>query len=227
MLKIEKLRSGYNHQEVIHGIDLEVGSGEIAVLTGLNGSGKSTILKSIFNMADVYSGNIYFNNQDITNLPTQELIKKGIGYVPQGRQIFPDMTVKENLEMGAYIVNNSELVRKLVEKVFVRFPFLEQKKNDYAFTLSGGQQQILSFGRALILEPKIMLLDEPSLGLSLAMMGEVANEIKKMNSSGISFLIVEHNAKLVADIADKTYLVKDGIITAQKDRNGVEFLTKP
>jgi branched-chain amino acid transport system ATP-binding protein len=150
-------------------------------------------------------------------VPTHELVGKGISYVPQGRQIFSDMTVKENLEMGAYIINDNELVKNLIEKIFTKLPFLEKKKNEYAFTLSGGQQQLLSFGRALILEPKLMLLDEPFLGLSPLMVKEIVNEIKKINRRGIAILMVEHNTKIVSDIADKIYVVKDGNMVLYKN----------
>jgi branched-chain amino acid transport system ATP-binding protein len=212
MLKIEKLKSGYERQEIVHGVHLRVGHGEIVALVGLNGSGKSTILNSVFNFSEIYSGEIYYNNKKITTVPAYELAKKGLGYVPQGRQLFFDMTVKENLEMGAFIIDDGHLVEELIGRIFLRFPFLEKRKHDYAFTLSGGQQQILSLARALILKPKLLLLDEPFLGLSSLAVKEIVDEIKKINREGTSILMAEHNAKIVSSVANRIYVVKNGNI---------------
>lgn len=210
MLHITKLKAGYEGMEILHGVDLEVGSNEIVAIIGPNGSGKSTLIKSIFKLADVHSGKINFMGEDMTKLSTHEIIYEGISYVPQGRQVFNDLTVKENLEMGAFIMTNHALLKTNIKKVFDKFPFLKEKQNEYAFTLSGGQQQILAVARALMQNPQLLLLDEPSLGLSPKATKEIFEVIKKLNKEGISILIVEQNARKAVEIADKTYVLEDG-----------------
>jgi branched-chain amino acid transport system ATP-binding protein len=215
MLKIHDLKAGYNGMEILRGVDLEVGPAEIVALIGPNGAGKSTLLKSIFNLADVYSGKIIFKDKDITKLPTRQLIYEGISYVPQGRQVFSNLTVRENLEMGAFIMENSELIKRNIADVFDKFPALKQKKDDYAFHLSGGQQQMLAIGRALIQDPEFLLLDEPSLGLAPKTVEEVFQKIKEIGKEGISIIIVEQNVKKAIDIADRTYVLENGRIVME------------
>jgi branched-chain amino acid transport system ATP-binding protein len=202
-------------------VDLEVGLGEIVAIIGPNGSGKSTLLKSIFNLCDVYSGNISFKDKDITKLPTYELISEGVSFVPQGRQVFSDLTVKENLEMGAFILKDKDLIQRNLNDVFSKFPFLKEKQNDYAFTLSGGQQQLLSIGRALIQNPQLILFDEPSLGLSPLAMKEVFQKIKQISNEDVSIVIVEQNAKQAAKIADKIVVLEQGRVAL---KGGKELL---
>ncbi|MFA6064637.1 MAG: ABC transporter ATP-binding protein [archaeon] len=202
-------------------MDLEVGLGEIVAIIGPNGSGKSTLLKSIFNLCDVYSGNISFKDKDITKLPTYELISEGVSFVPQGRQVFSDLTVKENLEMGAFILKDKDLIQRNLNDVFSKFPFLKEKQNDYAFTLSGGQQQLLSIGRALIQNPQLILFDEPSLGLSPLAMKEVFQKIKQISNEDVSIVIVEQNAKQAAKIADKIVVLEQGRVAL---KGGKELL---
>jgi len=221
MLKIKNLKSGYKDQEIIHGVDLEVKPAEIVAIIGPNGSGKSTLLKSIFNLCEVYSGKIIFKDKDVTKLPTYEHIYEGISYVPQGRQVFNDLTVHENLEMGAFIMTNHQLFKTNSKDVYEKFPFLKEKQNKHAFTLSGGQQQMLAIGRALIQDPELLLLDEPSLGLSPKMTKEVFDKIKEINKEGISIIIVEQNAKKAVEIADKTYILEEGKIAL---KGGKEIL---
>ena len=215
MLKINNLKSGYNGQEVLHDVSMEIEPNKIIAIIGPNGSGKSTILKSIFRLAKIYSGNILFKNKNITKLLTHELIYEGISYVPQGRQVFSDLTVRENLEMGAYIMKDRQLLETNIKDVFEKFPFLKEKQEDYAFTLSGGQQQMLAIGRALIQNPELLLLDEPSLGLSPKMTKEVFKKIKEIHNEGVSIIIVEQNAKQAMEIADKTYVLESGKIALQ------------
>ncbi len=212
MLSIKNLHSGYNSTEILHGIDLEVFPGEIAAIIGPNGSGKSTLLKSIFNLCNVFSGKIFFKEKDITKLPTHELIFEGISFVPQGRQIFSDLTVKENLEMSAFIMQDKELVKRNLEAVFKKFPFLKEKQNHYGFSLSGGQQQMLAIARALMQNSELILLDEPSLGLSPKMMKEVFEKIVEINKEGIGIIIVEQNARQAMKIANKTFVLEEGRI---------------
>jgi branched-chain amino acid transport system ATP-binding protein len=215
MLKISNLRAGYYGMEILKGVYLEVNDGEIVAIIGPNGSGKSTLLKSIFNLCEVYSGKIFFKEREITKMPTHELISKRISYVPQGRQIFQTMTVLENLEMSAFIFREKEFFKRNIENVFRKFPFLKEKKNHYAFTLSGGQQQMLSIARALIQNPELLLLDEPSLGLSPKAMKEVFEKVKEINKEGIAVLIVEQNAKQAVKIAHRTYVLEDGEVALQ------------
>ncbi|MFH1899867.1 MAG: ABC transporter ATP-binding protein [Patescibacteria group bacterium] len=219
MLKITNLKSGYDKMEILKGIDFEVGEKEIVAIIGPNGAGKSTLLKSIFNLCEVYSGKIEFNNKNITHLPTHKLIYQGISYVPQGRQVFSTLTVRENLEMGAFIHLNTKTLKHLNtpnfedllnNKIYKLFPFLQEKEKDLAQNLSGGQQQMLSIARGLMQNPKLLLLDEPSLGLSPKMMKEVFNKIVKINSEGVAITIVEQNAKQAVEIANRTYVLEDG-----------------
>ena len=212
MLEINNIFAGYDGMEILHGINIEVKPNEIVAIIGPNGSGKSTSLKSIFSLCDIYNGKIVFKDKDITKLPTYELISEGISFVPQGRQVFGDLTVRENLEMGAFIFNDKELVERNINDVFEKFPFLKEKQKDYAFTLSGGQQQLLAIARALMQNPSLLLLDEPSLGLSPKMMKEVFEIIKKINKEGVSIMIVEQNAKQAVNIANRTYILEDGKI---------------
>lgn len=215
MLAIKNLKSGYDGMEILHGIDLTVSPGEIISIIGPNGSGKSTLLKSIFNLAKVYSGEIHFKNENITRMPTYDLISEGISYVPQGRQVFSELTVLENLEMGAFSINDKELINRNMAHIFDKFPILKQKKNDYAFSLSGGQQQMLSIARALIQNPSLLLLDEPSLGLAPKTMKEIFQKIKEINKEGVTVIIVEQNAKPAITLADRTVVLESGKIALQ------------
>jgi len=210
MLSIKNLRSGYNNTEILHGVDLDFKAGQITSIIGPNGAGKSTLLKSIFNLCDIYLGKMVFKNKDITKLPTHELIEEGISYVPQGRQVFSEMTVKENLEMGAYTMQDKEIIERNIKDVFEKFAFLKQKQGDYAFSLSGGQQQMLSIARALIQDPELILLDEPSLGLAPKTMTEIFKKIQEINKEDVTIIVVEQNAKQAAKIADKIVVLEQG-----------------
>ncbi len=224
MLQIKNLKAGYDGMEILHGVDLELKPKEILAIIGPNGSGKSTVLKSIFSLCSIYSGNIIWKNKDITKLKTFEKIFEGISYVPQGRQVFRDLTVNENLEMGAFIMKDKELVKTNIKDVYEKFPFLKQKKSKNADALSGGQQQMLAIGRALIENPQLLLLDEPSLGLSPKAMKEIFEKIQQINKEGVSVIIVEQNAKAVVEIADRTYILEDGKIALT---GGKEILNNP
>lgn len=223
MLKIRKLKSGYGDKEVLHGVGLEVGKAEIVAIIGPNGSGKSTLLKSIFNLCDVYSGDIVFCGKNLTRLPTHKLIQEGVSYVPQGRQVFSDLTVKENLEMGAFTLDDRKAVASRIDEVFKQFPFLAQKQDDYAFTLSGGQQQMLSLARALMQDPRLLLLDEPSLGLAPKTAKEVFDKVKEINRTGVSAIIVEQNARQAVALAHRTYVLEAGRVSL---KGGKDILRK-
>jgi len=196
--------------EVLKGLDFEVGKKEIVAVIGPNGSGKSTLLKSIFNLCEIYGGSIKFDGSELVGLPTYKLISLGISYVPQGRQIFSNLTVRENLEVLSFSQKN--IPAKQIDKVYNFFPFLKNKENVLAQNLSGGQQQMLALARILIIKPKLLLLDEPSLGLSPKTTKEGFEKIKEINSSGIAVIIVEQNAKLAVEIANRTYVLEDGQI---------------
>ncbi len=212
ILKINNLKSGYDDVLVLRGIDIEVHYGEITLVIGPNGAGKSTILKSIFNLIDIKSGKIIFKGKNITNLKTNELIEVGISFVPQGRQVFSTMSVLENLYMDAYTIKDKDKVHSKIHAVFRKFPVLKRKQNDPAASLSGGQQQILAMARAIIQNPQLLLLDEPSLGLSPKAMMEIFDIITEIKNEGIAILLVEQNAYQAVGIADKTYILESGKI---------------
>jgi len=213
MLKIQNLKAGYKSLEILHGIELEVKPAEIVAIIGPNGSGKSTLLKSIFNLCEIYSGKIIFKNKDITKLPTHYLIQEGICYVPQGRQVFSTLTVRENLEMGCFILEDHELFKRNLADVYNKFPVLKKRENDLALNLSGGEQQMLAIARALMTEPRILILDEPTLGLSPKVSGMVIKTIEKLREDlGVSILLIEEKIKLVLSIADRIYIMNQGEI---------------
>lgn len=218
ILKIESLHSGYGELEVLKGINLILNKGEIVALIGPNGAGKSTVIKSIFSIARQTKGVIIFNNKDISHLKTHELIKEGISYVNQGRITFGNLTVRENLMIGAYGIKSQEEIEKRSKEVYDRFPVLKERQNSFAYTLSGGQQQMLALGRALMQKPRILLLDEPSLGLSPKLQKEIFQIIQGLKKEGISILIVEQNAKKAIEIADRTYLLEDGKIALEGNK---------
>ena len=218
MLSIKNLDAGYEGLEVLKQINLKIKPNEIIALIGPNGAGKSTIIKSIFDMADVTKGKIIFKGKDITKLKTHELIEVGISFVTQGKINFSNLTVKENLEIGANMIKDKEVIEKNLKAVYEKFPVLKEKRHDLAFTLSGGQQQMLALGRALMQTPTLLLLDEPSLGLSPKLQKETFKMIKKLKDDGISLLIVEQNAKKAIEIADRTYLLEDGNIVLKGDK---------
>jgi branched-chain amino acid transport system ATP-binding protein len=224
MLITKNLTAGYKGIEVIKDINFKIEPGEIVAIIGPNGAGKSTFLKSIFNLAEVYSGRIYFKDKDITDLETHDLIYYGISYVPQGRLVFSNMTVLENLEMGAFIFDDKDLIKNNLEHVYREFPVLKRKKDELAGNLSGGEQQMLAIARALMQSPELLLLDEPSLGLAPKVVSEIFEKVLKLKSEGISIIIVEQNAKKAVEIADRTYIFEDGKIALE---GGKEILKDP
>ena len=220
MLSIKNLECGYGKMQILFGMDLDIKPNEIAVLIGPNGAGKSTILKSIFNLADIYNGKIIFKNKDITKIPTHELVGLGISYVPQGRQVFNSLTVKENLEMGAFLTKEKgHIEKKLNEVLNVHFPDLRKKLDDFAFNLSGGQQQMLAIGRALVQDPQLLMLDEPSLGLSPKIMKGLFKKIKDINEEGTTIMMVEQNARKACEIANKIFVLESGKVALSGGKN--------
>jgi branched-chain amino acid transport system ATP-binding protein len=215
IIKTEKLNAGYDKLKVLFDVDVFVKASEIVALIGPNGAGKSTVLKSIFNMCNITKGKIIFRDKNITDLKSDELVELGISYVPQGRPVFSQLTVKENLEMGAYLVNDKKIVEKKLNDVYEKFPVLKKKRSLNAFALSGGEQQMLAIGRALMQDPALLLLDEPSAGLSPLMMKEVFEKIKEIRDEGTAILIVEQNAKAAIELANRTYVLEDGKIALE------------
>ncbi len=214
MLSIKELHVSYGAIHAIHGVSLEVKDGEIVSLIGANGAGKTTILHTVTGLKTAKSGTITYGELDLCVTDASKLIKYGISHVPEGRHIFPDMTVLENLEMGAYSSkkNKSEL-EKNFGMVFERFPRLKERYKQLAGTLSGGEQQMLAMGRALMADPKILLLDEPSMGLSPILVKEIFSIIRYCHDIGITILLVEQNAKMALSIADRAYVLETGNIT--------------
>lgn len=223
-LTVSKLEAGYAKLKVLFGVDLEVAPDRITVLIGPNGAGKSTVLKSIFNLCDIYNGAVCYKGKDITRLPTYERIQLGISIVPQGRQVFSGLTVKENLEMGAFMTKNKDLMREYMEEVLGHFPVLREKLCQNAYALSGGQQQMLAIARALMQDPQILLLDEPSLGLAPKALKEIFRKIQDVKKEGTAILMVEQNARAACAIADNIYVLDEGRVVLH---GGKEILKNP
>ncbi len=218
-LTINKLESGYGKLQILFGVDLEFKPDEITVIIGPNGAGKSTVLKSVFNLCDIYGGQIIYKGKDITRCPTYERIQMGISIVPQGRQVFSGLTVKENLEMGAFMSSDGELVKERMAEVLTHFPALKEKLNQNAFSLSGGQQQMLAIARGLMQDPQVLLLDEPSLGLAPKTMKEIFEKIQEINREGTAIVMVEQNAKAACQIADHIYVLEEGHVALHGDKS--------
>jgi len=215
LLEVKNLHVYYDAIHAIKGIDFNVEKGSIVTLIGANGAGKTSILKSISNLIDIKEGDVLFLNESTLTYKAHELVKKGISHVPEGRRIFPDLTVLENLEMGAYIRSNKKEMKEDIKKVFSYFPRLEERKSQVAGTLSGGEQQMLAMGRALMSHPKIMLLDEPSMGLAPLLVDMIFQIIKEINDAGTTILLVEQNAKRALEISDYGYVLETGNIVAK------------
>ncbi len=210
MLQVRGVVSGYGDLKVIHDFSMELKKGEIACIIGPNGSGKSTLLKTIAGIIKPTQGRITFNEEDITGQEAHEILRKGICLLPQGRTAFPMMTVLENLQMGAYIVKDKGEIRKRLKEVYNLFPILEEKRKDAANKLSGGELAMLCIARALMSYPKILLLDEPSLGLAPKIVNHVYQKIVEINDNGSSMVIVEQNVRKVLKIADYAYVLSSG-----------------
>jgi len=212
---VESINVYYGAIHALKNVSLEVEAGSIVTLIGANGAGKTTTLKTISGILRARTGAIIFENQEISKLPPQAIVGLGISQVPEGRRVFPSMTVLENLEMGAYLRKDKEGIKKDLEMVFARFPRLEERKKQIAGTLSGGEQQMLAIGRALMARPRLMLLDEPSMGLAPLLVREIFDIIKDINSQGTTILLVEQNAHMALSIADKAYVLETGEIVLE------------
>lgn len=215
MLALTDIRCGYGNIEVIKGISLKVEKNQIVAVIGANGAGKTTTLKTIAGLVRVRSGKILFEGKDITNIKPYQVVHLGISQIPEGRQVFPELTVLENLEMGGYSVSSKHVVKERIEEQFARFPRLKERQKQMAGTLSGGEQQMLAIARALISKPKMLLLDEPSMGLSPLFVEEVFEIIKKLREQGMTILLVEQNAGMALEIADYAYALETGSIVLE------------
>ncbi len=212
MLSIKDLHVYYGGIKALQGINLDVKEGEVVALIGANGAGKTTTLRSIFRLTPIVKGDIYFYEINLTKLPSYKIASLGIAHVPEGRRVFPNMTVKENLEMGAYLVKDKKVKEKNLEFVYNLFPRLKERQKQLAGTLSGGEQQMLAIGRALMSNARLLLLDEPSMGLAPLLVQEIFSVLKKINEEKITLLLVEQNANMAFSIAHRVYVMETGKI---------------
>ena len=218
MLEIKNLTVSYGVITALHGISLSVQSGSIVTLIGSNGAGKTTTLKTISGLLKPKSGEIFYNGKNIAGLPPHEIVARGLSHVPEGRMIFSNLTVLENLQMGAYLVRDKKVVRRELEFVFAMFPRLKEREQQIAGTLSGGEQQMLAIGRALMAQPKFLMLDEPSLGLAPLLVKTIFEKIVEINRErGLTILLVEQNANRALEISNFGYVLETGKITLQGD----------
>jgi branched-chain amino acid transport system ATP-binding protein len=226
LLELVKIRAGYGGGlEVLRGVSLKVRKGEIVCLVGPNGAGKSTILRAISGIVRASEGSILFQEEGISGLPPHVILRKGVSHVAQGHSIFPQMTVLENVLLGAYVLDDAALVSKRLHRVYELFPLLEERKDILAANLSGGQQKILEIGRALMLDPPLMLLDEPSLGLAPKVSNQVFSKIKELNEAGLTVLMVEQNVRRGLGAAHRGYVLDLGEVRMKG--TGTELLDDP
>jgi branched-chain amino acid transport system ATP-binding protein len=211
LLEVKNLNSGYGDIQVLRDVSMEINEGEIVALLGSNGAGKTTLFRTIIGLNRVWSGKIIFDGIDITNAPSEFIVKKGISIVPEGRRLFAGMTVTENLIMGAYV--NRKNIEIKIQKIFNLFPRLFERRNHLAGDLSGGEQQMLAIGRALMNEPKLLLIDEFSLGLAPAVVESLIKIVSDINREGVSILIVEQDVQMILEITHRAYVIEVGSIT--------------
>lgn len=223
MLKINNLHVSYGAIKALNGISLDVNDGELVSLIGANGAGKTTTLHTIYGLLKATQGEILLDDVNLQKVPNYKIIDLGMSQVLEGRHVFAQMTVLENLYMGAYTVKNKEQVDKNIEWVYTHFPRLKERSKQLAGTLSGGEQQMLAIGRAMMTNPKILLMDEPSMGLSPLLVSEIFSIIEELHKDGITILLVEQNAKMALSIADRAYVLENGRITMSGDAK--ELLT--
>lgn len=217
MLEVKDLQVYYGMIQAIKGISFQVNQGEVIALIGANGAGKTTILHTVSGLLAPKAGSIFFEGKDITKVPAHKIVSMGIAHVPEGRRVFAQLSVYENLKMGAYTRKDKGEIDQSLENVFKRFPRLQERKNQMAGTLSGGEQQMLAMGRALMSNPKIILMDEPSMGLSPIFVNEIFDIIQEVSAGGTTVLLVEQNAKKALSIADRAYVLETGTIALEGD----------
>lgn len=215
ILEINNLNAGYGELHILKDVDLNLKKGSMSVLMGPNGAGKSTLLKSVYALTDIKSGSVKLEGKDITGLPAHKLMDRGVAYVTQGKVNFGLLSIRDNLFMGAHYLKDKKEIQSRLESVFEQFPVLKEKQKQYAFSLSGGEQQMLAIGRALMSKPKLLLMDEPSLGLAPKLVKEVFKSIKEIKDNfDTTILIVEHNLKSLMDVADYGFVLVQGEMVA-------------
>ncbi len=217
MLEVKDIEVYYGVIRALKGISFEVNQGEVIALIGANGAGKTTTLHTLTGLLKAKSGSIIFEGKDITKVPAHKIVEMGIAHVPEGRRVFSQLSVYENLKMGAYTRKDKNEIAESLKMVYSRFPRLEERKNQSAGTLSGGEQQMLAMGRALMSHPKMIVMDEPSMGLSPIFVNEIFDIIEKISAGGTTVLLVEQNAKKALSIADRAYVLETGNITLDGD----------
>ena len=215
MLEVKNLQVHYGTVEAVRGVSFHVNAGEMISLIGANGAGKSTILRSLTGLVQPSAGDILFESRSLLNLSPHQIIRLGIGHVPEGRRLFPKMTVLENLKMGAYLQRSKAEVAAILESVYEHFPILQERRRQRAGSLSGGEQQMLATARALMNRPRLLLLDEPSIGLSPIMTAEIGKIVQQINAMGVSVILVEQNAMLALTIARRSYVLETGCIVLE------------
>ena len=225
LLSAEEVVAGYGKMEILHGVTLEVRAGEMVSVIGPNGAGKSTAFKTIVGLLHPRSGRVLFDGRDITGLRPDQVLRLGLAYVPQGRIVFPQMTVLENLEMGAYIESDRGKVREALERVYSLFPILAERRSQKAGTMSGGEQQMVAIARALMTTPRLILLDEPSLGLSPKFVTLIFEKLVEMKRNGYTLMVVEQNAAKALSVADRGYVLELG--QNRFEGTGVSLLSDP
>ncbi len=213
LLKVQNLKVAYGGINAVKGIDFHVDKGELVALIGANGAGKSSTLKAIAGLLSPAAGEVEFNRQQTKAMPAYELVKLGLGLVPEGRGVFKRMTILENLQMGAFLKVDAKAFEHKLEEVYFYFPRLKERVHQLAGTLSGGEQQMVAMGRAMMAEPKLLLLDEPSMGLSPIMVETIFDVIRNLAHKGMTILLVEQNARLALQMADRAYVMESGLIT--------------
>ena len=223
VLTIDNLSGGYGEADILHGVSLQVNTSEIVVVIGPNGAGKSTALKAVFGLLRLSGGSVHLAGEEITNMDPAQVVNKGVCYVPQTNNVFPTLTVQENLEMGAYIRKDD--FRPRLQEIYEMFPPLAEKKNQVTGELSGGQRQMVAMGKALMLEPTILMLDEPTAGLSPIYRNEIFQVIRQINASGVPILMVEQNAKQSLAVANRAYVLVDG--RNRTTGKGIDLLNDP
>jgi branched-chain amino acid transport system ATP-binding protein len=215
LLELKELQVAYGGIQAVKGIDLHVDEGELVCLIGANGAGKTTTLKGITGLQPIKSGKIHYAGEDITGKPAFQLVRKGLSMVPEGRGVFGALTIEENLAMGAYARDDRAAIKDDIERVFGLFPRLKERRKQTAGTLSGGEQQMLAMGRALMSRPKLLLLDEPSMGLAPLMVQKVFETVMAVSKEGVTILLIEQNAKLALEVSSRGYVMESGEITLQ------------
>jgi hypothetical protein len=213
MLNVQDLYVNYGMIQAVQGVSFEVNKGEIVALIGANGAGKTSILHTVTGIIQAKSGSVSFENNDITRKPAHKIVAMGMAHVPEGRRVFSQLTVLENLKLGAYTRKDSKEIEKNIKNIYERFPRLEERKSQLAGTLSGGEQQMLAMGRALMSKPSLIVMDEPSMGLSPLYVNEIFKLIEDIHNSGTTVLLIEQNAKKALSIADRAYVLETGNIT--------------